>query len=631
VWLTDTEFTARDGERPIPVCLCAFELISGATVQLWQDQLGPVPPIPTDRSSLMVCYAANAELAFFDVLGWRLPDAVLDLYVEFLACTNGLTLATDPDRHRGLLDALLHFGITGITKEEKHEGRSPVIRGGPFTEEERRSTLEYCMSDARVLGPLLVHMVPKILATRQGLARALTRGRYMGAIARIENTGVPVDVPTFELIRDRHHMIKDELITKIDTNYGVYEKGVFKQGRFAQLLDSMNVTWPRTATGRLSMEADTWRDMARAHPQLEDLRQLYHFVEHFEPAKLAVGADGRNRVSLMPFRSITGRNQPSSNRFIFGPSAWLRGLIKPAPGHRLAYIDWSSQEIVIAAVLSGDEALLEGIHSGDVYMWFARRTGQVPADATKESHPDTRAVVKTMLLGMGYGMGWRRLSIQAGIGELEAKDLLRRQAVTFPAFTAWSDNEVHLAQLARWTSTVYGWPLAVSATSKSTTLRNFPCQANGAEMLRLACIFAIEADLTVCAPIHDALLVEATDDDFFATVTATREVMSEASRKVLAGEVVPTEVTEVAWPDRYMDPRDKNMWHTVMSLLGSGVAGVHRVAGVAGVQGVPNLFPPLALPSNLIHDGQIRNQEELSPNGDDPCGTREVSFLEGAS
>ena len=625
IWLADTEYIARDGERPVPVCLCATEVGSGATIQLWQDQLGPHSPIPTDRSSLMVCYAADAELGFFDVLGWRFPAAVLDLYVEFLACTNGITLAGD---HRSLLDALAHFGIAGITKDEKTEGRSLVLKGGPWSDDERRQILDYCLSDARILGPLLVRMAPGLLATRQGLPRALTRGRYMGAVARMQNTGVPIDVPTLQLIRDRHDDIKDDLIATVDRQYGVYERGVFKQGRFAQLVDSWGIKWPRTPTGRLNMEAGTWRDMALAYPPLEDLRQLYHFVDSFEPAKLTVGADGRNRVSLFPFRTKTGRNAPSGNRFIFGPSAWFRGLIKPEPGRRLAYIDWSSQEIVIAAVLAKDEALLDGVRSGDVYMWFAQRAGLAPAGATKDTHPEVRAVVKVMLLGMGYGMGWRRLSEQAGIGELEAKDLLLRQAATFPAFTRWSENQIHYAQLSHWTSTVFGWPLVVGASSKPNSLRNFPCQANAAEMLRLACIFTAEADLTVCAPIHDALLVEAAEDDFFATVIATREAMNEASRRVLDGHVIDTDVTVVSWPERYMDPRGAHMWATVTSLLDQGVGGVEGVPGVQGVQGVQgvlNRIPPRQ-PLNHIDASQIENQEPLARGSENPYAAGELSL-----
>jgi hypothetical protein len=68
-------------------------------------------------------------------------------------------------------------------------------------------------------------------------------------------------------------------------------------------------------------------------------------------ADLAVGHDGRNRCLLSAFRSLTGRNQPSNARFIFGPSCWLRGLIRPEPGRAIAYVDWSQQEFGVAAAL----------------------------------------------------------------------------------------------------------------------------------------------------------------------------------------------------------------------------------------------------------------------------------------
>ena len=34
-------------------------------------------------------------------------------------------------------------------------------------------------------------------------------------------------------------------------------------------------------------------------------------------------------------------------------------------------------------------------------------------------------------------------------------------------------------------------------------------QANGAKMLRTACVFGIEADIRIVAPVHDAILIEA--------------------------------------------------------------------------------------------------------------------------
>ena len=67
----------------------------------------------------------------------------------------------------------------------------------------------------------------------------------------------------------------------------------------------------------------------------------------------------------MGVRVSHGTNQPSNTKYIFGPSTWSRGLIRPSLGMGLAYIDWSTQEFGIAAALSGDAAIIAAYESGD--------------------------------------------------------------------------------------------------------------------------------------------------------------------------------------------------------------------------------------------------------------------------
>jgi DNA polymerase I-like protein with 3'-5' exonuclease and polymerase domains len=283
--------------------------------------------------------------------------------------------------------------------------------------------------------------------------------------------------------------------------------------------------------------------------------------------RLTVGGDGRNRTMLSPFGASSGRNTPSATRFIFGPAVWARSLIQPPEGRALAYVDWSSQEVAIAAALSGDRALLDAVRSGDPYLAFAIRAGLAPRDATKETHPAIRDACKACVLGANYGMGPKTLAYRIGQSELEARSLLRRMERTFPVFTDWSNGVVDAGQLGGWLSTVYGWRIQVTDTTRATTLRNFPMQANGAEMLRVACCLATEQGVTVCAPVHDALLIEAGADELDDTIQLTRSVMSDAARAVLAGEDLRTDASVVRWPDRYSDPRGVVMWERVTHLL----------------------------------------------------------------
>src|SRR5689334_3393326 len=86
----DFEFTALPGERPVPVCCVAYELRGGGRFRIFQGQLGPAPPYAFGPDVLFAAYFASAELGCYRVLGWPMPERILDLYVEFRNLTNGL-------------------------------------------------------------------------------------------------------------------------------------------------------------------------------------------------------------------------------------------------------------------------------------------------------------------------------------------------------------------------------------------------------------------------------------------------------------------------------------------------------------------------------------------------------------
>lgn len=564
VFALDFEFISESGKNPIPVCLVARELHTGRLIRLWQDELGAEPPFPTGDDVLFVAYFASAEIGCFLELGWPVPTRILDLYTEHRNATNGIVL---PIGGRSLLGALSHHGISSITSEQKHEERALVMRGGPWTADERARILDYCQTDVDPMFALLERMLPDIQKRPNGLGQALLRGRYMAAVARMERTGVPVDTEMLRRLRANWAPIKLELINALDRDYGVFEGSAFKSGLFAGYLADHRIDWPRSETGRLLLDQNTFRDMATRFPQLEPLKDLRHTLVQLRLEQLAVGPDGRNRLLLSPFGATSGRNTPSNSRFIFGPSVWLRGLVKPPAGRAIAYIDWKSQEVYIAAKLSGDRALLDAVQSGDPYLTFAKMAGLAPPEATKQSHKVIRDLCKTCVLGTNYGMQAPSLALRTGLSTIDAQDLLRRLARTFPMFTEWADHVVEVGQLVGYLTTVFGCSLRTESTLRSTTLRNFPMQANGAEMLRLACCLATEHGADVCAPVHDALLVEGDTASIDDVVAITRAAMAEASRIVLDGLEVDTDVEIVAWPHRYADPRGAVMWARISEIL----------------------------------------------------------------
>ncbi len=563
VWALDFEFISEPGARPVPVCMVARELGSGRLLRMWQDELPDRPPFRVDEQALFVAYYASAEVGCFLALGWPVPARILDLFAEFRNETNGLALADGAS----LLGALAYHHIPSITSDQKHEERQLVMRGGPWTDGERRRILDYCQTDVDPLGPLLERMLGHIRARPPGLGQALLRGRYMAAAARMERTGVPIDTGMLGQLRSGWDSIKLDLIKHIDKDYGVYDGTTFKAGLFAGWLADRGIAWPRLDSGKLKLDGDTFKDMAKRYPQLGPLKELRHSLGELRLADLAVGPDGRNRVMLSAFRAASGRNAPSNSKFIFGPATWIRGLIKPENGRGVAYLDWSAQEVWIAAHLSGDRALLDSVTSGDPYLAFAKRAGLAPADATKASHKAVRDMCKTCLLGANYGMQAQSLAYRTGTSDIEAQEILRRLYAAYPVYTEWARQVVDAGLLGGRLATVFGWQLHVGPKARPTSLRNFPMQANGAEMLRLACCLATEQGISVCAPVHDALLIESAASEIDDAVAAARTVMASASSLVLDGLEVLAGAEVVRWPDRYADPRGAVMWGTVTELL----------------------------------------------------------------
>ena len=529
-------------------------------MRLWEDDLSGLTeaPYPTDNATLVIAYYASAEMGCHEALGWSMPTRVLDLFAEFRNVTNGLETPCG----NSLLGALASFGLDGIGAAEKDGMRDLAIRGGPWTAAERAALLDYCEQDVDALARLLDKMLPVI-----DLDRALLRGRSMVAAARMESVGVPIDRHAHAHLTRHWDRIQDRLIDRIDADYGVYEEGAFKSKRFAAFLAAHDIPWPRLPSGSLSLSDKTFRDMARSHPRVAPLRELRVSLSQLRLADLAVGHDGRNRCLLSAFRARTGRNQPSNSRFIFGPAVWLRGLIKPLPGYGLAYVDWSQQEFGIAAALSGDPHMMAAYQSGDPYLTFAKQAGAVPESATKDSHPAIREQFKACALAVQYGMGDVSLGHRIGQPTSQARELLRQHHDTYRRFWCWSDAVVDYAHLHNHLETVFGWTLHLGPKVTSRSLRNFPMQANGAEMLRLACCLATERGVRVCAPVHDAILIEAPLDQLEDAVEDAQQAMADASAIVLDGFILRSDVRRIRDPERYEDERGQHMWHTVWEVL----------------------------------------------------------------
>ena len=145
MWAVDFEFAVKDGARPDPVCLVAWEMRSGRKLRLWRNQFGRYPPYSIGPDSLFIAYYASAEVGCHLALGWPKPARILDLFTEFRCRTNGLQTPAGS----GLLGALAYYGLDGMASSGKGAMRDLILRDGDWSEQEREAILSYCEEDCR--------------------------------------------------------------------------------------------------------------------------------------------------------------------------------------------------------------------------------------------------------------------------------------------------------------------------------------------------------------------------------------------------------------------------------------------------------------------------------------------------
>jgi DNA polymerase-1 len=581
IWFVDFEFHpagGREGNRPVPVCMVAREYQSGQTLRLWQDELQRLShaPFHTGNGALFVAFYASAELGCFIQLGWPLPTNVFDLHVAFSWITNGSKWSGG----RSLLAALQFYGFHSIGVVEKEEMRNLVMRGGPWSADEMHDILDYCESDVLALSKLFPKVVHK-----QEFDRLIFYSSYHKAAAYIESVGVPIDVDVLTDLQANRDLIQQRLIEVVDKDFGVYEGTTFKIERFKALCLAHGVVWPMLPSGEWDLKKETFKRMSAIYPWLEPVYQLRKTLALLRSPELPVGTDGRNRVLSSLYRTKTSRNAPSSNRFVFGLPGWMRFLIKPPVGRALAIIDWSQQEFGIAAVLSEDQAMQSAYLADDPYMAFAILSKLSPHGATKSTHPEVRKLAKACVLGVQYGLSAQGLAFNIQAPKVYGQQLLEAHQRAFPNFWAWVDNVHNTGRYKSEIRSTFGWRMQIHPDISERTIKNFPVQTNGAEMLRLAVMRMLDHGVCVIATIHDAVAIEADICEIEEAVIRAQAAMRWASAEILNGFELRSEAKIVRYPDRFIDDDHVGMWTTVMQLLGRDQNGYR--AGPTSVEHVP--------------------------------------------
>jgi DNA polymerase I len=526
------------------------------------------PLVSTACLAPEACFSATAECGAFASLGWRQPRNLVDLWAEFRVLTNGTTHATR------FLEVLRAFGIPALVDDAEKEAWRTLCKKGSFDAiaQNREGILAYCETDVLPLVELYRRITPNL-----NWPGALFRGRYGVVCAEIEYRGIPIDAKRLAILSDRWKEVRfaAALIASTKMRFQIFggPSGMgFSYARFEEYLRRIGLldVWPRTRCGRPATDDDTLKAWTTRHDDLQHLRQARRTLSMVHPGRLKVGKDGRCRTSVRPFAANTGRNQPKAETPLAFP-AWMRALMVGP----IAVLDYAQEEFALAAALSGDRVMLDAYESGDAYLAHAIQCGALPR-GSKRYEPGVEAVrdiYKTASVAIMYGVSPRGLAGILGVELSRAHLIMARHRRTYPDYWRWSDETATTADFVGEMETVRGWRVNCSRMS-DLSIRNWPIQSTGGDILRLAAVKLSSAGIPVVALIHDAAVIEIPECDPRTVVDQARAEMIAAGQEV-AGVTLRVDGSEddklIRAGQRYFkDDKARTWWKNIWKRLGYG-------------------------------------------------------------
>ncbi len=364
-------------------------------------------------------------------------------------------------------------------------------------------------------------------------------------LEEMQKVGITLDVDKLgKMSKDLHAQVK-VLETKIHSLAGV-EFNIASPKQLGDVLyEKMGLgsKIKKTKTGQKSTNVTELEKITDEHEivalilQYRELTKLLSTYVDLLPT--FVKEDGRIHAHYIQTGAGTGRfacedpnlqNLPVKSEL----GQKVRGAFIASPGKVLLSCDYAQIDLRAAAILSGDENLVEIFTKGiDVHTGTAARVFGVEE---KDVTSDMRRKAKAINFGILYGMGVTALKEGMGVERKEAQEFFDQYKATFVRLMAFLEEVKADAWKTGYTKTLLGRrcevpllksPLPFLRAQGERMAMNAPIQGTSADVVKLAMIDATDylkekslkgkADLLL--QIHDELIFEI-DEAFGEEVAA---------------------------------------------------------------------------------------------------------------
>jgi DNA polymerase-1 len=358
-------------------------------------------------------------------------------------------------------------------------------------------------------------------------------------ITEMSANGVALDTDLLENISKEYHTELDKIIKKI-YEYAGEEFNINSPKQLADILfNKMNLAYNgmrKGKSGSFSTKEEVLQKLVDEHPIAEELlryRELAKLLStYIDVFPKMVGMDGRLRTTFLQAGSATGRMASQEPNFQNIPvktehGRKIRNAFVAKGGSKLVAFDYSQVELRLAAILSGDEKLIEIFKNGeDVHAGVASYMFGIPQS---EVSKEMRNKAKVINFGILYGMGVSALQKNLKVSRAEAQEFYNTYFEKFTGLAAYLEETKEFAKVHGYTQTLYGRKrffegiksrLPFIRAQAERMAINAPIQGTSADMIKVAMVRIEEIlkkenlkdKVKLVLQIHDEIIFEVEED-----------------------------------------------------------------------------------------------------------------------
>ena len=351
----------------------------------------------------------------------------------------------------------------------------------------------------------------------------------IAVLARMEYTGIGVDVPYLEKMGRR---LEDQISDIEQTIYG-YANQIFNISSPQQLakvlfedigLPTVGVKKGKTGLSTASNELDKLRGL---HPIIDCISKYREYSKlkntYVDALPKLATKDNRIHTTFNLTIAQTGRLSSTDPNLQNIPvrsevGKTIRTAFVAGKGNVFVSADYSQFELRLAAVMAGDNDMIEVFNSGaDIH---TRTAAEVYGIALEDVLPEQRRNAKTINFGVLYGMSPHGLAAATGMTFGDAKEFIERYFAARQPLVDYINKLKNQARDRGYVETLFGrrrpTPDVKSGNFivREAALRqavNMPMQGTEADLMKMAMI-EVNKDLPAgchqLLQVHDSILVE---------------------------------------------------------------------------------------------------------------------------